>query len=67
VTGASSARSASICSRRGRPASRTTVLITAANGTARIAPTTPSSEPAISTATIVVNGDSSTARRYTIG
>ena len=43
-----------ICSRRGRPASCTTVLTTAANGTARIAPTTPSSEPAISTATIVV-------------
>jgi len=28
-----------------------------------MAPTTPSSEPAISTATIVVNPDSSTARR----
>ena len=52
----SSARSASIRARRGAPASRITVLITAANGTARIAPTTPSSVPAISTATIVVNG-----------
>ena len=38
-----------------------TILITAANGTARIAPTTPSNELAISTETIVVNGDSSTA------
>ncbi len=43
------------------------VLTTAANGTARIAPTTPSSEPAISTETIVVKPVSETALRYTIG
>ena len=61
--GAPSARSAAIRSRRGAPASRSTILITAANGTARIAPTTPRSELAISTATIVVNGESSTAWR----
>ena len=60
-------RSAAIRARRGAPASRSTVLITAANGTARIAPTTPRMEPAISTATIVVKPDSSTAWRYTIG
>ena len=54
-------RSACISARRGAPASLTTFLMTAANGTARIAPTTPRSEPAINTATIVVNGDSSTA------
>ena len=50
--------------RRGEPASRSTILITAANGTARMAPTTPRSERAIRTATIVVNAESSTARRY---
>ncbi len=53
--------------RRGAPASRSTILMTAANGTARIAPTTPSSELAMSTETIVVSADNSTARRYTIG
>ena len=58
-----SARSSAIRSRRGRPASRRTILITAANGTARIAPTTPRIELAISTATMVVNGDSETASR----
>ena len=56
-------RSDCISARRGAPASLSTVLMMAANGTARIAPTTPRSEPAISTATIVVNGDSSTACR----
>ena len=58
-----SPRSAAIRVRRGELASRSTILITTANGTARMAPTTPSSEPAIRTATIVVNGDSATALR----
>ena len=63
LTPQAGSRSAAIRSRRGAPASCSTVLITAANGTARIAPTTPRIELAISTATIVVNGDSSTAWR----
>ena len=50
-----------IAARRGAPASLTTFLTTAANGTARIAPTTPRSAPKINTAAIVVNGDSETA------
>ena len=54
--GCGMSRSSAIRRRRGEPASRTTTLITAANGSARIAPTTPRSEPAMSTATIVVNG-----------
>ena len=56
-------RRAAMRARRGAPASPSRILITAANGTARIAPTTPRSVLAISTATIVVNGESSTAWR----
>ena len=63
VHASQSPRSAAIRVRRGELASRSTILMTTAKGTARMAPTTPSSEPAIRTATIVVNGDSATALR----
>ena len=63
ASGCGVSRSSAMRRRRGEPASRRTVLITAANGRARIAPTTPRSEPAMRTATIVVNGETSTARR----
>ena len=56
-------RNAAMRVRRGREASRSAIFTTAANGTARIAPSTPRIEPAIRTETIVVNGESSTARR----
>ena len=61
--GTRGSRSSAIRSRRGRVASCSTVLTTAANGTARIAPTTPSRAPKISTATIVVKPESEIALR----